>query len=67
MVDTAQTPLTPSLSTVLALDLQGVTAKRVSTQDHSNPREFDISKETKFESWKKFNSRYTDQIPGMDK
>ncbi len=47
MVEPALTASTASHATVRALDLQGMTAKRVSTQVHRNPREFDISKQTK--------------------
>ncbi len=45
MVETALTASTASLATVRALDLQGVTAKQVSTQG----RKFDISKKTKLD------------------
>ncbi len=52
MVETALTALKASLATVRAPDLQGVTAKRVRSQAHSNPREFDISKQTKLNAGK---------------
>ncbi len=74
MEETALTASTASLATVRALDLPEMTAKRVSTQVHSNPREFDIPKQTKLNPGKlnppklnKFNSQHTDQIPGMKK
>ncbi len=52
MVEIALTASTGSFATVRALDLQEISAKQVNTQVHSNPREFDISKQTKLNAGK---------------